>query len=135
MTCDTDRTYPVAAGIHTTFRNKILGSQDIRAMPTGQSIFRFLVSAENAIKAVGHLHEWWDPAVGGYLSIMRSDDGTNRALIAYPSQNFKYVNFSCAFPNTYLKSGAGESWFEEGDLSEVLEIFKDFPSEYKAFMQ
>lgn len=132
---DTDTTYAVAAGIHTSFRDKILGTQDIRPVPTGQSIFRFLVSAENAAKAVGHLHEWWDPAVGGYLSIMRSDDGTNRAIIAYPSQNFQYVNFSCAFPNTYLKTGAGESWFEEGDLSEVLEIFKDFPSEYKAFIQ
>lgn len=66
---------------------------------------------------------------------MRSADGTNRAIIAYPSKNFEYVNFSCAFPNTYLKKGAGESWFEEGDLSEVLEIFKDFPSEYKVFIQ
>lgn len=132
---DPDARPTVAAGIHSTFRDKILGNHDIQAAPTGQSIFRFLVSAENAFKAVGRLHEWWDPEAGAYLSIMRSEDGTNRAIIAYPSRNFKYVNFSCAFPNTYLKQGAGESWFQEGDLSEVLEIFKDFPSEYKAFIQ
>ncbi|KAF9869696.1 putative salicylate hydroxylase [Colletotrichum karsti] len=125
----------VAAGIHTELKAKVIGSGDFGVVATGQSIFRFLVSAENAMKAVGRLHEWWDPEAGGFLSIMRTDDGTNRALITYPCQNFKYVNFSCAFPNHYLKHGARESWFDTGDLSEVLEIFKDFPPLCKQFMQ
>ncbi|KAF2010896.1 FAD binding domain protein [Aaosphaeria arxii CBS 175.79] len=125
----------VASGIHTDLKEKIVGNDRFKATPTGQTIFRFLVSASNATKVVGKLPEWWDPKEGGYLSIMRTDDGTNRALITYPCCDFKYVNFSCAFPNHYLKSSAGESWFTDGNLDEVLEIFKDFPAPYADFMK
>ncbi|CAG9987524.1 unnamed protein product [Clonostachys byssicola] len=125
----------VAAGIHTKIKQKIVGSGDYAATPTGQSIFRFLVSSENARKAAGDLPDWWNPEIGGYLSITRLEDGTNRAIITYPCRNFQYVNFSCAFPNEYLSERATESWFANGDIDEVLDIFKDFPTSYREFMK
>ncbi|KAI8649504.1 Monooxygenase, FAD-binding [Fusarium keratoplasticum] len=125
----------VAAGIHTKIKEKIVGSSEYSTTPTDQSIFRFLVSSENAQKVAGHLPDWWNPEVGAYLSVTRLDDGTNRAVITYPCHDFQYVNFSCAFPNEYLKQGATESWFTDGDINEVLDIFKDFPPLYRKFMQ
>ncbi|CAH0043189.1 unnamed protein product [Clonostachys rhizophaga] len=125
----------VAAGIHTKIKEKIVGSSEYATTPTGQSIFRFLVSSENARKASGHLPDWWNPEVGDYLSITRLDDGTNRAIITYPGRDFQYVNFSCAFPNEYLSQRATESWFANGDINEVLDIFKDFPTSYREFMK
>ncbi|CAH0046105.1 unnamed protein product [Clonostachys solani] len=125
----------VAAGIHTKIKEKIVGSSEYATTPTGQSIFRFLVSSENAQKAAGHLPDWWNPEIGAYLSITRLDDGTNRAIITYPCREFQYVNFSCAFPNEYLSKRATESWFANGDIDEVLDIFKDFPPFYRELMQ
>ncbi|KAJ3541660.1 hypothetical protein NM208_g4504 [Fusarium decemcellulare] len=125
----------LASGIHSDLKDRILGSNRFVATPTGQSIFRFLVSAENATKAAGKLPEWWNPDVGAYLSIMRTNDDTNRALITYPCRDFKYVNFSCAFPNHLLRERAEESWLADGDHDEVMEIFKDFPTPYSTFMK
>lgn len=125
----------MAAGIHTKIKEKIVGSSDYAVTPTGQSIFRFLVSSESARKAAEHLPDWWNPETGGYLSITRLEDGTNRAIITYPCCDFQYVNFSCAFPNEYLSQRATESWFANGDIDEVLDIFKDFPLSYREFMK
>ncbi|CAG9945633.1 unnamed protein product [Clonostachys rosea f. rosea IK726] len=125
----------VAAGIHTKIKENIVGSSEYATTPTGQSIFRFLVSSENARKASGHLPDWWNPEAGDYLSITRLDDGTNRAIITYPGCDFQYVNFSCAFPNEYLSQRATESWFANGDINDVLDIFKDFPTSYREFMK
>ncbi|KAF4462233.1 salicylate hydroxylase [Fusarium albosuccineum] len=125
----------LASGIHSDLKDRILGSNRFVATPTGQSIFRFLVSAENATKAAGKLPEWWNPDVGAYLSIMRTNDDTNRALITYPCRDFKYVNFSCAFPNHLLRERAEESWPADGDHDEVMKIFKDFPAPYSTFMK
>ncbi|WAO91277.1 Monooxygenase, FAD-binding [Fusarium falciforme] len=125
----------VAAGIHTKIKEKIVGSSEYATTPTDQSIFRVLVSSENAQKVAGHLPDWWNPEVGAYLSVTRLNDGTNRAVITYPCRDFQYVNFSCAFPNEYLKQDATESWFTDGDINEVLDIFKDFPPPYREFMQ
>ncbi|KAF5010779.1 hypothetical protein FDECE_3076 [Fusarium decemcellulare] len=51
----------LASGIHSDLKDRILGSNRFVATPTGQSIFSFLVSAENATKAVEKLPEWWNP--------------------------------------------------------------------------
>ncbi|KAF2192593.1 FAD/NAD(P)-binding domain-containing protein [Zopfia rhizophila CBS 207.26] len=86
-------------------------------------------------RVAGRLHECWDHNEGGDLSIMRKNDGSNRAIITYPCRDFNYVNFSCAFSNDYLKGPADESSFAEGDPNEALEIFKDFPQLMLDFMQ
>ncbi|CAI6014224.1 unnamed protein product [Clonostachys chloroleuca] len=92
----------LAAGIHTKIKEKIVGSSDYAVTPTGQSIFRFLVSSESARKAAEHLPDWWNPETSGYLSITRLED---------------------------------ESWFANGDIDEVLDIFKDFPLSYRESMK
>lgn len=118
---------PVGDGIHTRLRKKVIPAEP-PVLPTGQSIFRFVVSAKNAKDANGgQLPPWWTPQDGGgYINIARIQDGTNRAIITYPCEDFGYVNFSCACPSSALSETATESWFADGNLKEVKEIFKDF---------
>lgn len=96
-------------------------------MSTGQSIFRFVLSADKAREIAGVLPEWWDPKKEPYFNMIPAEDGSNRIVITYPAKNFEVVNFSCICPNTFLKETGSESWFTDGDLNELLEVFKDFP--------
>ncbi|KAK4861884.1 hypothetical protein LT330_003919 [Penicillium expansum] len=125
----------VADGIRSKFREQIVGNSDSHVKSAGKSIFRFVLSAEQAKEVTGTLHEWWDPSKGGFSHMIPAEDETNRILIAYPAKKFGYVNFSYICPNSYVKETGEESWFTDGDRDELLEVFKDFPENMLQFIR
>ena len=53
-------------------------------------------------------------------------DGTDRFILLYPTGGLASMNMSCVFRTREEKAEATESWNADGDMAEMLEIFKDF---------
>jgi salicylate hydroxylase len=78
-------------------------------------------------ETLGYLPDLLNPEIGAYLNLIPSADGTNRAIVLYPCQNFQTLNMACNLPDSKLKEDALEPRTAQQNRDEMLELFKDFP--------
>ena len=85
------------------------------------------ITAEKAKDALGELPDWWDPGASKSLACMiEARDESGRFIVAYALRHGKYMNLSFVFPTRQDRAGTEDSWYEEADRGEVLEMFGDF---------
>lgn len=126
----------VADGIHSGFRHHITGADTHHPKKSGLTLFRISVSADEAIKAIGQLPDWWaSETAGQHLCVLQSDDGTHRFIAHYPVQNHNYRNFSCLFPMREQRGDVVESWYADGDKEKMLETFKGFDEQIRKILR
>ncbi|KAI1078801.1 FAD binding domain protein [Whalleya microplaca] len=118
----------VADGIHSRLRPRISGSGCPDPEKSGLTCCRVAVSVNEAIKALGHLPDWWQKQRTGDRRVMiwEAGDGSDRIMVVYGLRHTNYMNMSCVFPTRHEKESTTQSWFAEGDRQEMLDIFSDF---------
>lgn len=111
-----------ADGVHSKTREKLPGAQGIKPFGSGKSAFRFLIPRKKVLA---------DPDIkryaekDGHLQMIM---GRDRRVIIYPTSNNELLNFVCIHPTaeSEIKKEEGSEWNQQGNLSKMLEVYKDF---------
>lgn len=121
----------VADGIHSRLRKNVLGPDPkYKAQKMGLTIFRVAIPVEKAKEALGDdLPHWMvpDKEGKGCLTYFQSRDDSNRLIVTYPLRRFQWIHISLHLPTGDGHGDAeSESWFADGNRSEIIEAFHDF---------
>ncbi|KAL7271024.1 hypothetical protein RUND412_006239, partial [Rhizina undulata] len=117
-----------ADGVHSALRRAIVGDDYCEIEPSGKRAFRFLIPTEKLredpetkifVEYPGRLLIWI---------------GQDRRIITYPCRNATLINCACICPDI-AENETGTDWHNVAKLDELLESYKDFPSETLAFMR
>lgn len=114
---------PAADGIHSRLRELVLRSAESKPKKSGLTCFRASLFAEQARAALGRLPDWWTEH---YHMFSAGLDGTDRFILLYPTDNLKSMNMSCIFQTREEKKETTESWNADGNIDEMLDVFRDF---------
>lgn len=96
--------------------------------PANLSLYRFTISRSRISDVLGEIPDVLRYENGVFLSSFIAADGSNRNVVVYPCRDLEVMNFACAVPDSMLRQQTEESWTKDGDVHEMLESFKDFPS-------
>ncbi|OTB10815.1 hypothetical protein K445DRAFT_69572 [Daldinia sp. EC12] len=126
----------VADGIHSRLRRLIAGSNCPQPKTNGMTCYRVVVSADQAIEALGGLPDWWQSLKNKdkRIQIFEARDGSDRIAVVYPLRRTDYMNISCVFATREEKDSAARSWFAGGDPKELLRIFDDYDASLKTLI-
>ncbi|KAK1710040.1 hypothetical protein CaCOL14_010491 [Colletotrichum acutatum] len=117
-----------ADGIHSKVRRAVAGPCYAESTPANLSLYRFTISCSRISDILGEIPDVLKYGNGVFLSSFIATDGSNRNVVVYPCRNLEVMNFACAVPESMLRQQTEESWTKDGDVHEMLESFKDFPS-------
>lgn len=116
----------VADGIHSKLRQTIVGEGHL-PRKGGFTCFRIAITAEEVENAFGQLPTWWEPKSKHGRGVMYHARETQRTFFAYPLRNSECMNISCIFPIRKDRGSIIDSWYADGDRTEILDIYEDFP--------
>ncbi|KXH38484.1 hypothetical protein CSIM01_05609 [Colletotrichum simmondsii] len=117
-----------ADGIHSKVRRAVAGPCYAESTPANLSLYRFTISRSKISDVLGEIPDVLRYENGVFLSSFIAADGSNRNVVVYPCRDLEVMNFACAVPDSMLRQKTEESWTKDGDVHEMLESFKDFPS-------
>lgn len=132
--------HEVADGVHSRLRHCILSNTTHAARKMGMTCYRVAIDGDTAKKTLGHLPHWWDSnTADGRLSLIESGNETSRFIVTYPLSHYHYVNLSCVFPSVLSKksqmNSSSNSWYEDADRTEMVEVFKDFSEDLRKILR
>ncbi|KAH8676284.1 hypothetical protein BX600DRAFT_508449 [Xylariales sp. PMI_506] len=108
-----------ADGIYSKTR-KALDGGEVKLFGSGKAAFRFLIPRKVALA---------DPITkplveqDGTLSMWFSGD---RRIIMYPCNDNETLNFVLIHPDTESHATQSDEWNKQGDIEQVLKVYKDF---------
>lgn len=119
-----------ADGIHSKVREAVIPQSHPAPVPSGLSLYRFVLPMGVVRDAIGDENEW--PAMfncdhGTFVAIIA--DVGNRHVVMYPCRGHEQMNIACAVPDSSLKnpSQLKYSWNAQGSVEDMVEGFQGFP--------
>lgn len=111
-----------ADGIKSALRKDVLG-YEVQAEPTGLSAYRLLLSSSE-LEQDKEFRAVIDPRTSFTSMVM----GHDRRMIMGPARGGDLYSVVALVPDQRAEVDAGNSWNSQGDLSTLLEEYKDFPA-------
>lgn len=123
----------VADGIHSRLRNIIIDTSEYHATKTGLTCYRIDIPVDRAKAVLDEslgdepLPRWWTSAMGGETASMTLlMDPSGRVASLYPMRDWTWISISLLIRTEHSTRETEESWYAQGSLERVLELFRDF---------
>ncbi|KAK3937134.1 hypothetical protein QBC46DRAFT_268198 [Diplogelasinospora grovesii] len=116
-----------ADGIHSEARAAVVQDPHPAPLPSGHSMYRFVLPFKLFQDDAGGLPEQLDYSNGVHLTLLVAQDGTDRNVVIYPCRSMKLLNIACAVPDKKLKHETTYSWTAAGIVDDMVDLFQGFP--------